>query len=235
MMMRQLPLEIRLADHALFENFVVAGNELLVHQLSHPAPGGHTLWLWGAPQSGRTHLLQACISAAADRGERATYVPLHRGQGLPAGILEGLGELDVVALDDVDAIAGDAAFESAMFRLYEELRRSGGRLIASAAAPPAEAGFNLPDLASRLAAGGAYRLTSLDDNGRLTALQIRAHFRGFELPANTGRYLLTHAPRDAASLFGILDTLDRAALAARKRLTIPFVRSVLALPDDSAG
>lgn len=247
--MRQLPLEIRLADHARFENFVATGNELLVHQLNHPGAGqgagqsagqsaaraARTLWLWGPPQSGRTHLLQACTSAAADRGERVAYLPLHRRFGLPAGMLDGLGELDVVALDDVDAVAGDGAFESAMFRLYEELRRSGGRLIASGGTTPGDAGFLLPDLVSRLKSGGTYRLNPLDDGGRLVALQIRARFRGFDLPDDAGLYLLHHAPRDAASLFGLLDTLDRESLAARKRLTIPFVRSVLALKDEVAG
>ncbi len=233
--MRQLPLEIRLADHARFENFVATGNELLVHQLNQPATGTGTLWVWGATGSGRTHLLQACTSAAAGRGERVAYLPLERRFNLPAGMLDGLGELDVVALDDVDAIAGDPAFESALFRLYEELRHAGGRFIASGSSPPADAGLRLPDLVSRLEAGGVYRLKPLDDNGRLAALKVRARFRGFELPDDTGLYLLHHAPRDVASLFGILDTLDRASLAARKRLTIPFVRSVLDLGRNGSG
>ncbi|MEZ5564566.1 MAG: DnaA regulatory inactivator Hda [Gammaproteobacteria bacterium] len=230
--MQQLPLEIRLADHAVFENFVAVGNELLIHQLSSPAsgPGTEMLWLWGSPGSGRTHLLQACITAATDRGQRAAYVPLHRSHGLPPGILDGLGVFDAVALDDIDGIAGDAAFEAAIFRLYEELRRTGGRLIASGGSAPAEVHFRLRDLSSRLQSGGAYRVKTLDDAGRLAALQIRARFRGFELPEDTARYLLNHAPRDTASLFGVLDALDRASLAAQKHLTIPFVRSVLAKP-----
>ena len=66
-----------------------------------------------------------------------------------------------------------------------------------------------------------------DDASRLQALQIRARFRGFDLPEDTGRYLLKRTPRGPASLFSVLDTLDRAALVAQKRLTIPFVRSVL--------
>lgn len=227
--MEQLPLEIRLADHALFGNFMPAGNELLVHELRQAAAGTARpmLWMWGPAESGRTHLLQACIAEAGERGRRSAYVPLGRAAALPAAALEGLGELDVVGLDDIDAIAGDAGFERSVFGLFEQLRQSGGQLVVAAAAPPGEVRFQLPDLASRLKSGGVYRLQPLDDAGRLAALQIRARFRGFDLPDDTGRYLLKRMARGPASLFRILDTLDRAALVAQKRLTIPFVRSVL--------
>lgn len=227
--MQQLPLEIQLADHAVFGNFLPAGNELVIHELKAAAARAELpmLWVWGPPESGRSHLLQACIAAADERGRRAAYLPLDRTLALPAAALEGLGELDVVGLDDIDAIAGDAGFEQAVFGLFEQLRQSGGRLVVTASAAPGEIRFRLADLASRLKSGGVYRLQPLDDAGRLEALQIRARFRGFELPDDTGRYLLNRTPRGPANLFRVLDTLDRAALVAQKRLTIPFVRSVL--------
>ena len=56
---------------------------------------------------------------------------------------------------------------------------------------------------------------------------MRARFRGFELPDDTGRYLLARVGRGVGELFQLLDELDRAALAAQKQLTIPFVRQVL--------
>lgn len=230
--MQQLPLEVRLADHAVFSNFLPTGNELVVHELRQAAARapGPLLWVWGPPESGRSHLLQACVAEAGDRGLRSAYLPLWPAAGealLPAGAFDGLGVLDVVALDDVDAIAGDPALERAAFNLFEELRQSGGRLVAAASAPPAEVHFGLRDLASRLASGGAFRLQALDDDGRLEALRIRAQFRGFDLPDDTGRYLITRLARGPGSLFRVLDTLDRASLAAQKRLTIPFVRRVL--------
>ena len=227
--MQQLLLEIQLADHAVFSTFLPAGNELVIHELKAAAARAELplLWVWGPPESGRSHLLQACIAAADERGRRAAYLPLDRTLALPAAALEGLGELDVVGLDDIDAIAGDAGFEQAVFGLFEQLRQSGGRLVVTASAAPGEIRFGLPDLASRLKSGGVYRLQPLDDPGRLEALQIRARFRGFELPDDTGRYLLNRTPRGPANLFRVLDTLDRAALVAQKRLTIAFVRSVL--------
>ena len=40
-------------------------------------------------------------------------------------------------------------------------------------------------------------------------------------------FMLHHWQRDLPSLFGALQQLDRASLAAKRKLTIPFVKSVL--------
>lgn len=227
--MQQLPLEVRLADHAVFDSFHAAGNELLVHQLravatTHSQP---LLWLWSPAGQGKTHLLQATAALADEQGRRAGYVPLDPSAALPPGVLDGMGTLDLVCLDDLHAVAGQPGWEAALFRFYEELRSKGGNLVVAADGPPAELTFGLPDLASRLKSGATFRVQALDDEGRLCALQIRARFRGFDLPDDTGRYLLARVGRGAGELFQLLDELDRAALAAQKQLTIPFVRQVL--------
>jgi DnaA family protein len=227
--MQQLPLEVRLADHAVFDSFYAVGNELLLHQLRLGAttPGCPPLWLTAAPGHGKSHLLQAAVALAAGSGRRAGYVALGSSPDLPAGVLEGLGALDLVCLDDLQAVVARPEWEVALFRLYEELRGNGSNLVVATDVMPAELVFGLPDLASRLKSGTTFRLQALDDEGRLCALQMRARFRGFELPDDTGRYLLARVGRGIAELFQLLDELDRAALAAQKRLTIPFVRQVL--------
>lgn len=227
--MRQLPLAISLADHAVFANYFAGDNAEALAALRRVAGGGGrgVTWLCGPSGTGRSHLLQACVAAVDEAGRRAAYVPLHRDVGLPPEALEGLSALDVVALDDLDAVAGDPHFEAAVLRLYEEMGRRGDGLVVASADVPAATGIALPDLRSRLAAGGVYRLRALDDAGRLEALRLRAGFRGFDLPDETGRYLLGRVDRSTASLFQLLDRLDRESLAARKRLTIPFVREVL--------
>lgn len=227
--MEQLPLEVRLHDHAVFGNFHPAGNEAVLHALEAAATGDgpHLVWLWGPPGSGRTHLLQATVVAADDRGRRSAHVPLDRSLGLPPAVLDGLGADGLVSLDDFGQVAGDPAWEGAVFRLYEQLHNGGGTLVVAAAGPPASVGVALPDLASRLASGPVFRVRPLDDEALLAAMRMRAGFRGFELPEETGRYLLARRSRRPADLFALLDRLDRAGLAARKRLTIPFVRAVM--------
>lgn len=227
--MQQLPLEVRLADHAVFDSFHAAGNELLVHQLraAATAAGHPPLWLWAPPAHGKSHLLQAAVALADEAGRRAAYVPLDASAALPVGVLEGMGMLDLVCVDDLQAASGRPEWELALFGLYETLRSGGGNLVVASKGPPAETPIGLADLASRLKSGTTFRVQALDDEGRLRALQLRARFRGFELPDETGRYLLARVGRGVAELFQLLDELDRAALAAQKQLTIPFVRQVL--------
>jgi DnaA family protein len=227
--MRQLALDVRLADHAVFGNFTPGTNVALVDSLRRAAAGEglSPVWCWGAQGSGKSHLLQASVAAAHERGAAAAYLPLRGLRSLTADILDGMAGLELVAIDDVSCVAGEAHWEAALFRLYEGLVPRGGHLVLAADVTPAQAGFRLPDLASRMAAGVVYRLQRLTDEEWLQALQRRALWRGFELPEETGRYLLGRVARGAASLFGLLDQLDRAALLEQKRLTIPFVRRVI--------
>ena len=75
----------------------------------------------------------------------------------------------------------------------------------------------------------------LSAHGRVAGRQLRAQWRGLELPDETARYMLTRVDRRARALFDLLDKLDRQALAAQKKLTVPFVKSVLdALSDDGS-
>jgi DnaA family protein len=225
---RQLALPIQLADHARLANFYAGANGQLLAALQAAAAGSRPgpVWIAGPPGSGRTHLLQAVVAEVAPPGV-AAYLPLGRAAGLPPGVLEGLHAAEVVALDDVDEVAGDADFERGLFRLCESLRAGGGRLVAAARADVPQCGFALPDLQSRLAAGLRFAVEPLDDAGRLAALQLRARFRGLDLPDETGRYLLNRVDRSLASLCRLLDDLDRAALQSGRRLTVPFVRTLI--------
>jgi len=143
-------------------------------------------------------------------------------------MLEGLEQQAVVTVDDVHAIAGQAAWEEALFHLFNRLREAGNRLVVSARGAPAALNLQLPDLVSRLGWGPVFQLQPLDDDGKRAALQLRARQRGMELPDEVAWYLLRRSPRDMDSLFELLQRLDVASLAAQRRLTIPFVRGLIA-------
>lgn len=226
--MNQLVLPLRLADHAVFDSFFAAGNEVLIATLVEAATrqGGHGCWLWGAPATGKTHLLQATCDRA---GDTSVYIPLSVFRDAGSEILDGLAARQIVCLDDVDAVAGDSDWEAALFDLCNQVSDSGGQLVLSARSTPRESAFELPDLRSRLSRLPIFHLRQLDDEQRVAALQLRARHRGFELPGETARYLLKRSKRDMASLFDVLDKLDLESLRAQRRLTIPFVRDALQL------
>lgn len=220
--MKQLALGVRLRADAVFESFWPGCNGEIVATLRNP--GAPPLWLWGAGGTGKTHLLQA---VCAEAGAAAAYFPLTRALGLPPEALAGFARNRVLCVDDVDAVAGDLAWETSLFRLFNEAAELRTRLIFAAAAPPRQPDWCLEDWRSRAAACVVYQLRELDDDGRIEALRLRAAQRGLQLPQEISEYLLKRMPRDLRSLLGILDQLDEASLVAQRRLTIPFIRDAL--------
>ena len=223
--MQQMPLGVRLQDRAVFASFHAGHNAQAVDWLQRfVQPGGLGVgWLQGGAGSGKSHLLQAVCAQLPGSG----YFPLNELAALGPGVLEGAELLSAVCLDDLQRVAGNAAWEAALFRLYVEVDLRGGRLLLAADQSPAQLPFGLPDLASRYAAAPLFALQPLDEAQQRDALRLRAQLRGLELPEDTALYLQRRFPRAMATLQGLLDTLDVASLAEQRRLTLPFIRDVL--------
>ena len=225
--MEQLALGVRIPDRASFRSFISGDNGHALVALDHlVSNAGGFCWLSGPQGSGKTHLLQAVTVAVGVHG-RASYAPLRELLPLGAGALEGLSDLAAIALDDLDAVAGRLEWEQALFRLYRETEERGAIAVFASQLAPIALPWALPDLASRAIAMPAFALKPLDEAQRAQALRLRAQLRGVELPDETLRWLERRFPRDMGSLFSLLDTLDTAALVAQRRLTVPFIRSVL--------
>jgi DnaA-homolog protein len=226
----QLALGLTLRESARFASYFPGQNDEAVNSLRASAEGrGDALvYVAGATGLGKTHLLQAACQQAADVGRTVVYLPLRSLAGLSPSVFEGLERMDLVCLDDVDAIAARADWELALFDLFNRLRESGATLLVAAGKRPDQNGIQLADLVSRLSWGVTYVLKPLDEETLFAAVAYRAKARGLELPEDTVRFLLRRFPRDLASLCDLLDRLDQASLVARRRLTIPFVKAALA-------
>jgi len=225
----QLPLGLALRDTARFDSFFPGQNREAVASLQAAARGeGESLVYIAAPSGrGKTHLLQAACHAAGECRRTAGYLPLGELRHAAAAAFEGLEQLELICLDDVDAIAGDPVWEHALFDLFNRLRDAGRTLLVTALLRPDEAGFALPDLVSRLGWGVSYMLRPMQEADILAALVYRARGRGLELPVETAQFMLRRFPRDLPTLFALFDTLDFASLVEQRRLTVPFVKSVL--------
>lgn len=78
-----------------------------------------------------------------------------------------------------------------------------------------------------MAACVIWQIKPLNDVEQGNALSARARVLGIEWSEDTLQYLQRRLPRDMTSLFKALEQLDAAALSHQRKLTVPFVRSVL--------
>lgn len=227
-MIAQLPLALRWPRRQRFEHFHAGANAAALAAASTLAvePGAPWIYLHGAVGSGRSHLLLATCQAATATGRRAQYLPLAAITD-HAAALRGVAGSELLALDDLGAIAGRREAEHALFDLYNRTRAEGGALLFAADTTPAQLGIELPDLRSRLGACTQFALKPLDDDERRAVLKAQAAARGIELDDSVLDWLFARYVRDLGALLDLLDKLDQASLAAQRRITVPFLRGFL--------
>lgn len=221
-MAEQLTFELADPPAPSFANFVAGPNAEAVAAMRRVADGalGETgIVIWGAQGAGKSHLLQACVAAAGDKGRAASFFD-HPGRA--PGTPPAPGAL--MAVDDVDTADDDA--QARLFTLYNALVATGGQLLAAAQSPPARMPLR-DDLRTRLGWGLVYEIVPLEDADKPAALATFAAARGFVLPAEAIDYLLAHGRRDMASLVSALAALDRHSLALRRPITVPLIRDWL--------
>ncbi len=228
-MSTQIPLRFEFHAAQSFDHYHTGPNAEAIQRLRDCSAGNgeELIFLWGANGLGRTHLLQACSQLADQNHLSVLYLPLKTLYSQPPAILEGLETLQLLCIDDIDAIACDDTWEHAFFNLFNRSRDCGHRMILTAPLPPLRLGIQLPDLRTRLGWGLTLQLQPPDDSDKLAALIQRASNLGFKLSPRVGRFLLAHQPRDMPALWKLLDELDQATLSAQRRLTIPFLKSYL--------
>lgn len=223
----QLPLALRFPPDQRFEAFVGMPLARLQLEAFARAPVGQALYVQGPAASGKTHLLLAACAAAEEHGHAVAYLSLASARGRLAAAADGLQTRALVAVDEVDAIAGDTADELALFELHNRLRDAGIGLLYAAREAPAALPPGLPDLRSRLAQCTRIALQPLDDAGRACLLRERAAARGLVFEDAALDWMLRRCSRDLRSLTGLFERLDHASLVAQRRLTVPFLRQVL--------
>ena len=223
----QLPLALNVADKASFENFYTGNNAELVNAIKSCVVNSESriLYYYGPDGSGKSHLLFAAMRLAKDQGVKSSYLSLADSNVSP----EFLKELElqhIVCIDNLNEWAGAEINEAALFTIFEQIKHSEGHLIISANNSPEHCGFKLKDLISRLSSGLVYPLQELSDEQQSNAIKMRANELGMTISDEVVKYLLIRSSRNTGELFAILDKIDRVSLVEKRKITIPFIRTM---------
>lgn len=231
---RQLTLDLGTPPPSTFDNFFAGANAELVARLaeldSALAAGplaDRTFYVWGEPGSGRSHLLSALVHSATPG--RASF--LGPQSALTAFAFDP--SVAIYAVDDCDRLSG--AQQIALFNLFNEVRaHPTSALVATGNAAPIGLAVR-EDLRTRLGWGLVFHLAPLPDERKSAVLKHAAKERGIALADDVPAYLLTHFRRDMPSLMALLDALDRFSLEQKRAVTLPLLRTMLALPGADAA
>jgi DnaA family protein len=217
---RQLVLNIQPEAEPRFDNFMPGDNLELLLALDTLARGElkeSVVYIWGAPGSGRSHLLKAVCAEAGRHGRSACFAETS------ADLPEDLPPLLVV--DDVDGL--DAEAQIRLFSLINQARDGAGVVLATGPVAPTQLAVR-EDLATRLSWGLVFGLRPLNEADRATAVHERAAALGLKLGEDVVRYLLSHGRRDLPSLLATVDELDGYSLSLKRPVTVPLVREWIA-------
>ncbi|MDI9818951.1 MULTISPECIES: DnaA regulatory inactivator Hda [unclassified Legionella] len=228
-MNQQLALAIQLDNEATLHDFCWDGNTLLQEQIAKALTGAgeRLLTIWGTAGCGKSHLLQACCQAI-EHNASAIYLPLRVLNEWGPECIDGVEEQALIAIDDIDIIAGHGAWEEALFHLYNKVRDNEKTiLLISSRQPLMSIDIRLADLRSRLSWGLVIQLNELEDELKIKTLQQYARKRGFELASSVGHFLINRCARNMHDLQSILNRLDEASLAAQRKITVPFAKTIL--------
>ena len=228
----QLSLEVKLDDQATFDNFYAPrGTPQHLATFVLQDDGQKYAYLVGADGSGLSHLLQAaCQKTALGHNAGAVYMPLTEMQDYPPQqVLENLESASLLCLDDLQSVVHKQEWQEPLFNLFNRCMDAGTKLVIAAHAMPDDLDLDLDDLLSRLKSGVLLQMLAYKDADQRRLLQHRANRRGLYLSDEVALFLLNRLPRNSHQLMEALEKLDGASMQEQRRLTTPFVKSVLQL------
>ena len=216
----QLALDLGHRPALAMDDFIVApSNNEAVQWVDRwrewPAPA---LVIYGPPGCGKTHLAHVFRAMTG----AVLLSPDMLDEEEPPALLDGR----------THCVLGDAgrtceSREERVLHLYNMVAEQGGRMLMTARRAPARWGVGLPDLRSRLNAAPAIEVAPPEE--ALIAAVMGKMFDDRQLRVQPGviDFLVARIERSFAAARRAVAMIDEAALAARRNVTLPFVREVM--------
>ena len=197
------------------------------------------LFLHGPTGCGKTHLLEAiahgfrkklnlkrCVYVSAEQFTTQFVSSLRQGTGLPM-FRRKFRDLDLLAIDDIQFLAGKKATLAEFQQTLDNLVRLGKQVVLSADRSTLELDFLGQDICNRISAGLTCSVSYPDFEGRVKVASRICASRGFELPNDVLRLICEQLPRDVRRLSGAINRLHAYAMTFGDTVNVEFAKEVL--------
>ena len=218
-----------------FENFVVCSGNRTAYQFAQRLASGsdaeNLLYIYGPEGSGKTHLLTALATAIdgryfSFRDADSLYGGNYGNEG-PSLLAELFADADALILDDLDLLPDHQEVRVELWELFNAFYTAGKKIAMAGLTPPKELPNLDGHLTSRLLWGLVARMDVSDDDSRRMILKKLAEDRQMTLPDEVIDQMLLKVRRDIPSLVYALETINRLAIASKRKVTSKLAKEAL--------
>ena len=225
---RQLALQIQINERASLKNFFVSKNNnktiQVLKNILFSSDSGAQIFIDDLGSNGKSYLLQAICNDFSKSNNSSIYIPMEEAINLDPSILEGVSELNLICIDDVDLINKRREWEIALFNLINECYEKECFLLLSGSINKLEA---IPDLVSRIKKMETLRLEAINDDELLEATQAISKNLNIEISDKNMNYLINNSKRDIKTIFRTLSQLERESLERKKSIGLNLIKEVI--------
>ena len=218
-----------------FDNFVVCGGNKTAYHFARKIATGdaneNLLYIHGPEGSGKTHLLTALCHAVEGRyfsfrDADALYAGERDGEG-SSRLAEHFADAKALILDDLHLLPDDQEVRVELWELFNAYYSSGRKIAIAGLTPPKELPHLDGHLTSRLLWGLVARMDVSDDESRRMILKKLAEDRQMSLPEEVIDQMLLKVRRDIPSLVYALETINRFAIATKRKIGLRLAKEAL--------
>ena len=225
---RQLALQIQINERASLNNFFVSKkNNKTIQILKNILLGsdkGVQIFIDDLGCNGKSYLLQAICNDFSNSNNSSIYIPMQEAINLDPSILEGVSELNLICIDDIDLINKRRDWEIALFNLINECYEKECFLLLSGSINKLEA---IPDLVSRIKKMETLRLEAINDDELLEATKAISKNLNMEISDKNMNYLINNSKRDIKTIFRTLSQLEKESLERKKSIGLNLIKEVI--------
>ena len=225
---RQLALQIQINERASLDNFFISKNNnkaiQILKDLLKRSNNGAQIFIDDLGSNGKSYLLQAICNDFSNSNNSTIYIPMQKAINLEPSILEGISDLNLICLDDIDLISNQRDWELALFNLINECYEKDSFLLLSGSIDKLEV---IPDLISRIKKMEILRLKAIDDDELLRATQSISKNLNIEISDKNMNYLINNSRRDIKTVFRTLSQLEKESLERKKSIGLNLIKEVI--------